>query len=244
MARVIEARPEPGGKPASDTETDVDEARLLARFTAHELKNPLRAIGNTADYIARKLVDDDFDRLDLAELAIAISGEAASMSEQIDDLRSLDGAEVAGLIAVDLDRVVAEAVNRLQHQLDDCGGRVTVDPLPTVAGRRGHLTTVVGNILSNTIRYRSERPLAVRITADRDDSGYHVIAFTDNGRGIDPADHGRIFTPYGRVDLDVAGSGLGLALSRRIMDRLGGSIWVDSHRGQGATFYLRLAPAP
>lgn len=241
---MIEARPESDTptNPPSDTDSDIDEAQLLARFTAHELKNPLRAIGNTADYIARKLADDDFDRHDLAGLASDISREAASMSEQLDDLRSLDGAEVAGLVAVDLDRVVAEAVNRRQHQLDECGGRVTVGPMPTVAGRRGHLTTVVGNILSNAIRYRSGRPLAVRITANRDEVGYHVIAFADNGRGIDPADHGRIFTPYGRVDLDVAGSGLGLALSRRIMDRLGGSIWVDSHRGQGATFYLRLAP--
>ncbi len=241
---MIEARLEPDTSDNPDSDADIDEARLLARFTAHELKNPLRAIGNTAEYIARKLADGDFDRHDLAGLATDIGREATSMIEQLDDLRSLDGAEVGGLVTVDLDRVVAEAVNRVQHTLRDCGGNVTVDPLPTVAGRRGHLTTVVGNILGNAVRYRSERPLTVQITADRDDVGYHVIAFTDNGRGIDPADHGRIFTPYGRVDLDVAGSGLGLALSRRIMDRLGGSIWVDSHRGQGATFYLRLAPAP
>lgn len=241
---MIKARPQPDTATNPDSVADIDEARLLARFTAHELKNPLRAIGNTADYIARKLAEGVFDPHDLAVLAAEIVRETTSMSEQLDDLRSLDGAEVGGLVAVDLDRVVAEGVNRIQDKLSDCGGDVTVDPLPTVAGRRGHLTTVVGNILGNAIRYRSERPLAVRITADRDDVGYHVIAFTDNGRGIDPADHGRIFTPYGRVDLDVAGSGLGLALSRRIMDRLGGSIWVDSHRGQGATFYLRLAPAP
>lgn len=258
MARVIEARPEPGtpanrqddgvareeSNPVSNVDSDLDEARLLARFTAHELKNPLRAIGNTADYIARKLHENDFDPVDLAGLATDISREAASMSEQLDDLRSLDGADVGGLVAVDLDRLVAGAVNRLHDQLHACQGQVIIDPLPTVAGRRGYLTTVVGNILNNAVRYRSERSLTVHITAERDDGGYHVIAFADNGRGIDPADHGRIFAPYGRIDLDVAGSGLGLALSRRIMDRLGGSIWVESHRGRGATFYLRLAPAP
>lgn len=236
---MIEAKPELAA-------TSMEEARLLTGFTAHELMTPLRAIGTTADYMARKLTEGDFDAADMALLAADISRETANMTDELQALRSLARPGHDQLVAVDLNRVVSDVLGRLDHELTESKAVVAVDPLPTVLGRSAHLRTVFSNLVSNAVRFRSQRDLEIHITAQTDYDGSHVITVADNGRGIGAdrgSDHNWIFDPYTRENDGPPGTGLGLALAHRLVTLLGGSIRVESKPGHGARFLVRLVTA-
>jgi light-regulated signal transduction histidine kinase (bacteriophytochrome) len=119
-----------------------------------------------------------------------------------------------------------------------------VGELPVVVGNRTQLVQLFQNLLGNAIKYRGEHAPRIRVAADLKDSEW-VFSIADNGIGIDPKHHEQIFEVFRRLHTQDAfpGTGIGLAVCRRIVQRHGGRIWVESERGKGSTFLFTIPDA-
>jgi chemotaxis family two-component system sensor kinase Cph1 len=125
-------------------------------------------------------------------------------------------------------------------QIKESGAAITCDPLPAVTGQPSHFRSLFQNLIENAIKYRSDRPLKISVSSWQTE-GELLLSFTDNGMGIDPAFHEKIFLPFKRLHgRKIPGTGVGLAICKRVVERYRGRIWVDSGEGRGATFYISL----
>jgi light-regulated signal transduction histidine kinase (bacteriophytochrome) len=142
---------------------------------------------------------------------------------------------------VDLNRVAAEALDALDDAMAASGATVTVADLPEVRGDPGLLAAVFQNLLGNAVKFRSDEPPRVDVTASCQDDEW-TIKVSDNGIGVDPLYADQIFTLFGRLHhkSEYAGTGIGLALSKKIVEFHGGRIWLEPTDEQGATFALTL----
>ncbi len=138
-----------------------------------------------------------------------------------------------------LDRVRAN----LKMMIEDSGAAVTyADPLPEVEADETQLTQLFQNLIGNGIKFRSDRPPQIHVSARRNGDGW-VFAVRDNGIGIEPQYWEQIFVIFQRLHTrqKYPGTGIGLAVCKRIVERHGGKIWLDSQPGQGTTFYFTLS---
>jgi len=130
------------------------------------------------------------------------------------------------------------AAANLEMLIKESGATIRWDQLPLVACDRVELTQVFQNLLSNALKYRGDAPPKIEISAKRD-GALCVFSVRDNGIGIRSEYHDAIFTPFKRLHgREYPGTGIGLALCRRIIERQGGKIWVESAPGSGATFFF------
>jgi chemotaxis family two-component system sensor kinase Cph1 len=120
--------------------------------------------------------------------------------------------------------------------IQESGAKVTFDPLPTVAAKEVMLAQLFQNLISNSIKYRGEAAPTIHVSAARIAEGWQ-FSVRDNGIGIDPAQAERVFGMFKRLHgKEVPGTGIGLALCKKLVERRGGRIWVESEVGRGATF--------
>jgi len=145
------------------------------------------------------------------------------------------------LIPTDSGLLVHQALQNLQVQIADSGATVTVDPLPTVCADQMQLGMLWQNLLSNALKFRGREPPRIHISARRQDAEW-VFAVRDNGIGLDPQLAERIFVVFQRLHTrtEYPGTGIGLAICKKIVEHHGGRIWVESAPGQGATFCFTL----
>ena len=148
----------------------------------------------------------------------------------------VNGREHGVFASVDCSAVLAKALLNLQVAIAESGAIVTSGPLPTVVAEEVMLTQLFQNLISNSIKYRGEETPRIHVSAERDGEGW-LFAVRDNGIGIDPQDAGRVFGMFRRLHgNEISGTGIGLALCKKIVERKGGRIWVESEAGRGATF--------
>lgn len=151
--------------------------------------------------------------------------------------------EAQELGSVELNEVLRTAVENCRAAIEETGAKVTSDRLPSVLGHKPHFVQLFQNLISNGLKYRGERPPRVHISAQRQDGGWR-IAVKDNGMGIAPEYHKHIFGVFKRLHgRTIPGTGIGLAICQRVIERSGGQIWVESELNQGATFYFTLPAA-
>ena len=116
---------------------------------------------------------------------------------------------------------------------------ISAGPLPLVLGDRGQLVQLFQNLLANSIMYREASPPQIRVTSELGADAMWTISVADNGIGIDPQYQEQIFRIFGRLHgKDVPGTGIGLALCKKLIERSGGSIWLQSADGEGSTFFF------
>ncbi len=152
-----------------------------------------------------------------------------------------DGQEVTG--AVDLNHVFQTALKNLQTAIDESGAVIECDTLPEIAGYEPHFVQLFQNLISNSVKYRSECAPRIQVSAKRQE-GRWCIAIQDNGIGIAPEYRQRIFGVFKRLHGNsIPGTGIGLAICKRVVDRYGGQIWVESEVNRGATFYFTVPAA-
>jgi signal transduction histidine kinase len=143
---------------------------------------------------------------------------------------------------VALQEVCEEARVVLRQAIDESGATVQWEGLPQVAGNRRQLVQLMQNLIGNAVKYRADRPPVVRVEAIRRPGAWEV-AVSDNGIGINEADQQKIFTLFKRLHgrSRYAGTGVGLALCKKIVTLHGGRLWVESRPGAGSTFHFTLA---
>ena len=127
----------------------------------------------------------------------------------------------------------------LRASLDDAGARLVVAELPDVCGDARQLRRVLQNLVANAVKFRSERPLRIEVTAQRDSREW-VVGVRDNGIGIRREDVAHVFDMFSRVAPNVDGTGIGLAICRRIVEAHGGRIWVEPADDGGSLFRFTL----
>jgi light-regulated signal transduction histidine kinase (bacteriophytochrome) len=142
---------------------------------------------------------------------------------------------------VEISHVLNWSLANLAKEVEDSGASIEKGDLPVVAGDPVQLAQLFQHLISNALKYRDANPPSVRISAEPA-GGQWLFRITDNGGGIDSRYHERIFGLFKRLHgRDVPGSGMGLAICRRIVERHGGRIWVESERGRGSTFLFTLS---
>jgi light-regulated signal transduction histidine kinase (bacteriophytochrome) len=194
---------------------------------------PLRTISLFTDLLGKKA------RLD-AESALMsqnISHALQRMSGLIEGIHSfVSCGQEPERGPVELDAVVFEALGDLHHAISSCDVQLTWDPLPVVYGNERLIGRVFQNLITNSIKHRGRLPVRIHISAEPTDTGF-VIRVKDNGIGIDPRHHEFIFGLSKRLHgPELPGSGIGLAICKKIVEGSGGSLWVESSLGNGATF--------
>ena len=218
------------------------ELEQFAYVASHDLQEPLRMVSSYLALLAKRYrtAIDDKGR---EYIAHAVDG-AERMHALINGLLAysrVDRGE-APQEPVDASVALAEALEYLRPKLVEAGAEVTQDPLPAVFGDRLQLVQLFQNLVGNAIKYRGEQAPRIHIAAERDGERWR-ITIRDNGIGIDPAHHERIFDIFQRLHTraEYPGTGIGLAICKKIVERHGGRLWVESAKGQGATFAFTLA---
>jgi light-regulated signal transduction histidine kinase (bacteriophytochrome) len=146
--------------------------------------------------------------------------------------------------AVDLNAVFQQTIENLRTAIQESGSMVSSDPLPVVPGHEPHFIQLLQNLIGNSIKYRAGSAPRIHVSAVRQDRAWR-FSVADNGIGIDPEYHQKIFGVFKRLHgKTIPGTGIGLAICQRVVERYGGRIWVESEAGRGATFYFTLSATP
>ena len=142
------------------------------------------------------------------------------------------------------EQALDEALKNVAVAMEEAGTLVTRDPLPSVEVERSQVVQLLQNLLGNAIKFRSERPHEVHVSADRDGEMWR-FKVQDNGIGMEQSDAERIFVVFKRMHTtaEYEGTGIGLAICKKIVDLNGGKIWVDGVPGEGCAFYFTLPAA-
>ena len=217
-------------------EASNDRLEQFAHAASHDLREPLRMVSSYLRLLERRYADDlDEDAHEFLEFAV---DGADRMRDMIDGLLEYSRVETQGnpFRPTDLDAVLDEALADLHVLVQERDAEIVADPLPTVHGDATQLRQLIQNLLSNAIEY-SEGPPRVHVSSRKRASAWEV-SVRDEGIGIDPDDQANVFTIFQRLHTieEHPGSGIGLALCKRIVERHGGEIRVESAPGEGSTF--------
>jgi len=221
--------------------TELDEFTYIA---SHDLKEPLRGIHNYTRFIA----EDYADKLDAAgqKMLKAVSEQADRMQRLIEDLLEIArlGREPMKQVETDLDKVLDEVLASLAFSLGEKKVELRRQPLGTVVCDRVRVAEVFRNLVTNALKYNDKPVPVIEIGSRTGAAGNPEFYVQDNGIGIKPDFHARVFAPFKRLhakDAYGGGSGVGLAIVKRIVEAHGGYIGVRSEVGQGATFAFTLS---
>jgi len=217
------------------------ELEQFAYIASHDLQEPLRMVSSYTQLLARRYkgkLDEDADEF----ISYAVDG-ATRMQTLINDLLSYSRVGTRGkkLAPTDLRAVFEAACNNLRVAIEESGATVVAGALPAVMGDDTQLVQLLQNLIGNSIKFRSVRPPEVRVEAGRRGREW-VVSVRDNGVGFERQYADRIFVIFQRLHTrgEYAGTGIGLAVCKKIVERHGGRIWAESEPGEGSTFYFTL----
>jgi PAS domain S-box-containing protein len=222
------------------------ELEQFAYVASHDLQEPLRMVSNYTQMLARRYSDKlDADAHEF--IGYAVDG-AKRMQALIHDLLQFARVGTRGkeFKPTPLREVVDEAIANLTGAIEESGARITVAALPTATCDGGQLVQVFQNLIGNAIKFRQpDRPALIEVAGEEVPGGW-LLSVSDNGIGIDPKYFDRIFQMFQRLHGrgEYSGTGIGLALCKKIVERHGGRVSVDSQPGQGATFVIALPHTP
>lgn len=219
-----------------------EELERFVYVAAHDLQEPVRTVINFSDLLDRR-IRGTLDGETRTYLDFVTAGAQRTRRILADLLAfSQIAHQPPGRPGkVDCDGVLLDALENLRSRLDEAGAVVTREPLPTVTGDSTHLQLLFQNLIGNAVKFRGAEAPRIHVSARAADGGW-VFAVRDNGIGIDPAHFGSIFGMFQRLHSAdrYPGTGIGLTICRKIIERHDGRIWVESAPGKGATFYFMI----
>jgi PAS domain S-box-containing protein len=220
------------------TNKDLEQFAYIA---SHDLQEPLRAVGGFLTLLQQRYRGRLDEKAD-SYINAAVEG-ATRMQALINGLLEYSRVGTRGNVPTPAPAGLAlqEALENLQTLIQESGAVIAADPLPVVPADAAQLTHVFQNLIANAITFRSERTPEIQVGSRREDGAW-LFWVRDNGIGIEPQYHERIFMIFQRLHTRTKypGTGIGLSICKRIVERHGGKIWVESQPGQGATFYFTL----
>jgi len=220
------------------------ELEQFAYVISHDLQEPLRMVSSYTQLLAKRYsnkLDADADEF----IAYAVDG-AKRMQTLLHDLLEYSRVGTRGkpFSLVNCEHIVEQAMANLKIAIEECGASVSYDVLPTIMGDEGQLVRLFQNLIGNAIKFRQEEAPQVYISAQRRNN---MVTFSvkDNGIGIDRQHSQSIFEIFRRLHTkeEYPGTGMGLAICKKIVERHGGHISVQSQLGQGSTFYFSVDTA-
>ena len=224
------------------------ELERFAYVASHDLQEPLRMVSSYTQLLSRRYkgkLDPSADEF----IAYAVDG-ATRMQRLINDLLALSrvGTQAKASEPVDTDAILRRVVSDLQPAIEAAGATVvSSEALPTVLAEGTQVGQLFQNLVGNALKFRGEEPPRVEISAvPVDDGGFWQFSFKDNGIGIEPQYFDRIFVIFQRLHgkEEYPGTGIGLAICKKIVERVGGKLWVESQPGHGTNFLFTLPANP
>jgi PAS domain S-box-containing protein len=233
-------------KTAAELKRSNSELEQFAYVASHDLQEPLRIVSSFLKLLKERY-DDRLDDRGRQYIDFAVDG-AHRMLQLIRDLLefSRTHSRRPHLRPVCVNEALDKAVANLRESIDQAGATITRGELPKVFADPTQLMQLLQNLVGNAVKFRHpQRPCKIHVSANRTD-GTWQISVSDNGIGIDPKQHDRIFVIFQRLHTreQYAGTGIGLALCKKIVERHGGRIWVESQIDKGSTFHFTFPQAP
>jgi chemotaxis family two-component system sensor kinase Cph1 len=226
---------------AQDLERSNAELKKFAYVASHDLQEPLNQVANYVQLLEmryRESLDADADEF----ITFAVEG-VSLMQTLIDDVLAYSRVDLQGIEfqLTDVNNALDRALNNLRSRIHSNQAIISRDPLPTVMADSTQLMQLFQNLVGNAIKFRSDRTPAIHIGAQRLEDAW-LFSVRDNGIGIDPQFSDRIFVIFQRLHTrdEYPGTGMGLAICKKIVECHRGRIWVESEVGQGATFYFTI----
>ncbi len=225
---------------AEDLARSNRDLEQFAYVASHDLQEPLRMVSGFMDLLEDRYAGQ-LDVRGREYVHFALEGAQRAQRLVADLLQYSRAGRDEQLQTTDAQAALAEALANLRTAIDETGATVTHDPLPVVQADPTRLVQLLQNLIANAIKFRRDEPPRVHVAASARD-GQWLFAVQDNGIGIPPDQYERIFLIFQRLHLreTYPGTGVGLAICKRIVERHGGRIWVESQPGQGTTFYFTL----
>ena len=226
---------------ARELERSNAELEQFAYVASHDLQEPLRKVASFSQLLEQRYKGQLDERAD-QYIAFAVDG-AKRMQQLINDLLAFSrvGRTSGVLGPVDLDGVLERSLANLAVAIEESGAKVIADPLPTVKGEASLLAMVFQNLIGNAIKFQSNGAPEIHVSVARED-GEWIFSCSDNGIGIDSEYAERVFVIFQRLHPkdEYAGTGIGLAMCRKIVEYHGGRIWLDTEDSPGTTFRFTL----
>jgi len=217
------------------------ELKQFAYVASHDLQEPLRMVSSFTQLLERKY-KNELDEEALEYINYAVDG-AKRMQLLINDLLAYSRVNTKGgkLEDVDLEKVLDEVLFNLEILIEENQAVITRDPLPKICADHRQIVQLFQNLITNGLKYRSDETPQIIISAQKENK-YWLFSIADNGIGMDPQYRERIFQIFSRLHThdEYEGTGIGLAIAKRIIVRHGGRIWVESELGEGSTFYFTI----
>jgi len=222
-----------------------EDLEQFAYVASHDLSEPLRKVSNFCQLLERQY-SAQLDDKARQYIDFAVDG-AKRMQDLINDLLEFSrvGRTTEGFVQVDTGAAMAQTTADLHEMITASGAEISHDRLPTVWGNQTLLAALFANLVGNSLKYRGAEPPRVTVSAEASPEGW-LFTVADNGIGIDPQYTERIFAIFQRLHLrdEYGGTGIGLALCRKIVEFHGGRIWLSSAGGPGATFRFTIPKGP
>jgi light-regulated signal transduction histidine kinase (bacteriophytochrome) len=229
---------------ARELERSNAELERFAYVASHDLQEPLRMVTSYTQLLAKRYkgqLDTDADEF----IEFAVDG-ARRMQQLINDLLTYSraGSQGGPLAPTESREVLQRALGNLRMAIEESGAVVSSDQLPAVLADQSQLTQVLQNLIGNAIKFRGDAAPRIEVSATNGGPNW-TFAVRDNGIGIDPQYADRIFALFQRLHTraEYPGTGIGLTICKKIIERHGGRMWVESRPREGATFYFTLRAA-
>ena len=228
-----------------DLEKTNRELEMFVRVVSKDLQEPLTHISRECKKLEQACQEKGTQQE--KETMRAIRHAVVKMQGVVEDLLEYSRVQTQGkpFERIDLTKAARGACAKLEQEIRQCDARVEIADLPKISGDQGQWSQLFEQLILNAIHFRSERPPRVKISSGA--QGLEgQITIEDNGIGIDPEDHERIFNLFQRLhdSTESPGTGIGLAICRKVVERHGGRIWVESHAGGGSVFHIALPRKP
>jgi signal transduction histidine kinase len=221
------------------------ELEHFAYIASHDLQEPLRMIASFLQLLSMEY-DEKIDQEGKEYIKFAVDG-AIRMKSLIEDLLTYSRVESKGkaFVPTDMEEVFERVLLDLNQNIKESGASVTHDPLPTLKADSLQMMQLLQNLIRNGIKFHGEETPRIHVSARRKDEEW-LFSVKDNGIGIEPQYQERIFIIFQRLHTrdEYSGTGIGLAICKRIVERHGGRIWVQSELGKGATFFFTIPVNP